>query len=129
MKNIPLWKRIVGGVLLLAGMIVITEYWGYAIGKEPLNLGLSTAPSMIICILLGVAFGMLYYEEGASFQKNMWVRTIAGAISGALAIWLFGAYLWMRGYPETIYKLELALVAIFAVLPAVIIYRVAAKEN
>lgn len=89
---------------------------------EELRMDLTPLLTTVFCALCGAVTGMVSEEEFKSFRRDLGARVLAGMMAAGLAPWCFGLYLWMRGNPVSIYKLELIVVFGMALIPGGILY-------
>lgn len=118
------WQQIAGIVLAVPMIFIPIDYYGYGMEGKPMHLQLGPIWGTILCMVSGILAGLMFHAMNQSFKIHLVMRMIAGAVTGATAIWAFGAYLYLRGFPKEIYEFELILAGFLAVIPGLIIYRV-----
>lgn len=122
------WQRFVAIILVMPLLFITISYWGYSFGKAPMDFGLNAVSATLICCLSGLLAGLMFNNPDVPFKTNIMQRGIAGLITGAISIWIFGGYLYLRGFPASIMKIELGIALLLAVLPGLILYRIIAKK-
>ena len=112
-KNLPV---ILGLIAIIPVMVVMVEYWYIKdsfFQKDPI---LDRKTCWIIALGCGALAGLLFNWNRKHLATSLAGGAIAGLIVGASSIWITGGYLWLRGFPDSLYKAEFILIAVILIL-------------
>lgn len=111
---------ILGIVAIIPVIVVMIEYW-YISKFFTKDLILTRERCWVIAIGCGTLAGILFNWNKNNLFKNLSIGAISGAIVGACSIWVSGGYLYLRGFPKSLYKAEFILISAILIVIGVAI--------